>query len=164
MDRIRQAKSDHPPKVRLVHRGEMILGWFNCETRADSADDDRRIAEPLPGPTSDLVAKLVPELNPYVSLGLTERDGEWEQILCQEIPVVHSGGLGRAFRRALVFDQTLVLGTGFAMRQMSAALRKRLRRSARGSWLAHLRSGHRAMHRRVRRARLMSSAATASLG
>ena len=71
---VRRAKREQP-EVRLIHLGETILGWFNCETRDSSIAYHREIAEAVPGPTTEQVGKLARDLDVYISLGLTERDG-----------------------------------------------------------------------------------------
>jgi predicted amidohydrolase len=72
---IEQAKHEHPD-VRLIHFGETTLGWFNRETRQESIDYHREIAEEVPGPTTAMVTELATRLDLYVSFGLTERAGE----------------------------------------------------------------------------------------
>jgi predicted amidohydrolase len=72
-DLIRRAKRERPD-VRLIHFGETILGWFH--KKGESAAYHRRIAETVPGPTTDLVARLARKHDLYVSFGLTERSGE----------------------------------------------------------------------------------------
>ena len=64
------------PETRLIHFGETILGWFNAETRDSSIAYHREIAETVPGPTTQQVGELAKNLDVYISLGLTERDGE----------------------------------------------------------------------------------------
>jgi len=62
------------PDLRLLHFGETILGWFH--KKGESKAYHARIAETVPGPTTDLVAARARELGLYVSFGLSERSGD----------------------------------------------------------------------------------------
>jgi len=62
------------PDVRVIHFGEVILGWF--AKKGQTADYHRSIAEPIPGPSTGFVADLARKHAVYISFGLTERAGE----------------------------------------------------------------------------------------
>ena len=70
---IGRIKREHPD-VRLIHFGETILGWFYVKGETEAYH--RRIAEPIPGPSTEFVADLVREHEVYVSFGISERRGE----------------------------------------------------------------------------------------
>jgi len=70
---VRGIVRDHPD-VRLILFGEAILGWFY--RRGETETYHRRIAEPIPGPSTDFVAGLAKEHEVYLSFGMTERHGE----------------------------------------------------------------------------------------
>jgi len=61
------------PDVRLILFGEVILGWFY--RKGETAAYHRRIAEPIPGPSTEFVAGLAKEHEVYLSFGMTERHG-----------------------------------------------------------------------------------------
>ena len=65
---------DENPDVRLIHFGETILGWFYVKGETEAYH--RRIAEPIPGPSTEFVADLAREHDVYVSFGISERCGE----------------------------------------------------------------------------------------
>lgn len=69
-DVVRRTRQDDPG-VRLVFFGETILGWFyrNDETRAYH----ERIAESIPGPATQAMAKLAMAHDVYICFGMTER-------------------------------------------------------------------------------------------
>jgi len=62
------------PDVRLILFGEVILGWFYRKGKTEAYH--RRIAEPIPGPSTEFVAGLAKEHGVYLSFGMTERRGE----------------------------------------------------------------------------------------
>ena len=71
---VRRIKSEHSD-VRLILFGETILGWFY--KKGETAAYHERIAEPIPGPSTEFVASLTREHDVYLSFGLTERhDGK----------------------------------------------------------------------------------------
>jgi len=65
---------DENPDVRLIHFGETILGWFYVKGGTEAYH--RRIAEPIPGPSTEFVADLAREHDVHVSFGISERRGE----------------------------------------------------------------------------------------
>jgi predicted amidohydrolase len=89
---VRRIKSEHSD-VRLILFGETILGWFY--KKGETAAYHERIAEPIPGPSTEFAASLAREHDVYVSFGLTEtRDGKLHnaQVLIDpngEIAAVH---------------------------------------------------------------------------
>ena len=60
--------------LRLILFGEATLGWFH--KKGESAAYHQRIAETIPGPTTDYVAGLAREHDLCVSFGLSERRGK----------------------------------------------------------------------------------------
>jgi predicted amidohydrolase len=62
------------PDVRLILFGEVILGWFYRKGETEAYH--RRIAETIPGPSTEFVAGLAKEHEVYLSFGMTERRGE----------------------------------------------------------------------------------------
>jgi len=70
---VRRIVREHP-EVRLIHFGETILGWFYRQGETEAYH--RRIAEPIPGPSTERVARLAREHDVYVSFGISERRGE----------------------------------------------------------------------------------------
>jgi predicted amidohydrolase len=89
---VRQIKSEHAD-VRLILFGETILGWFY--KKGETAAYHQRIAETIPGPSTELVGRLARDHDVYISFGLTERqDGKLHntQVLVDpngEIAAVH---------------------------------------------------------------------------
>jgi predicted amidohydrolase len=78
---VRAVKAEHP-ETRLILFGELCLGWFwHGERRGRSYDDvtlesleyHERIAEPIPGPTTELVGNLAREYAVYIAFGMGER-------------------------------------------------------------------------------------------
>jgi predicted amidohydrolase len=72
-DHVVRIHSQHPD-VRLVHFGETILGWYF--KKGETAAYHRRIAEPIPGPSTDALAALARAHDIYLSFGMTERAGD----------------------------------------------------------------------------------------
>ena len=70
---VRRIVGDHPD-VRLILFGEVILGWFYRKGETEAYH--RRIAEPIPGPSTEFVAGLAREHEVHLSFGMTERRGE----------------------------------------------------------------------------------------
>jgi len=68
------AAKSRRPDLRLILFGETILGWFH--KKGESAAYHQRIAETIPGPTTNYVAGLAREHDLYVSFGLSERHGK----------------------------------------------------------------------------------------
>jgi predicted amidohydrolase len=70
VEMVRRAKAEHPD-VRLVHFGEVTLGWLSKgkETQAYY----QSIAEPIPGTTTEALVRVARELGVYVSFGMVER-------------------------------------------------------------------------------------------
>jgi predicted amidohydrolase len=77
-------KTEHP-ETQLILFGELSLGWFWHGERkgrsydditAESLDYHRRIAEPIPGPTTAFVARLAREHGVYIAFGIGERAAE----------------------------------------------------------------------------------------
>ncbi len=66
--------TDAHPDVRLILFGETILGWFYRKGKTEAYH--RRIAEPIPGPTTTYIARLAKEHGVHISFGLSERDEE----------------------------------------------------------------------------------------
>jgi len=73
------------PETRLIAFGETALGWYwHGEARGvpfdeivrQSTEYHHRIAETVPGPTSEALAAVAQELGVYISFGLTERKGD----------------------------------------------------------------------------------------
>ncbi|MFC2094904.1 carbon-nitrogen hydrolase family protein [Candidatus Bipolaricaulota bacterium] len=62
------------PEIRLIHFGETILGWFH--KKGESEAYHQRIAETIPGETTEFVAGLAREYQIYISFGLSERGEE----------------------------------------------------------------------------------------
>jgi len=62
------------PDVRLILFGEVILGWFY--KKGETAAYHGRIAETIPGPSTEFVAGLAKEHEVYLSFGMTERRDE----------------------------------------------------------------------------------------
>lgn len=69
------------PDVRLILFGELCLGWFwhgerrgrpYEEITAESLEYHQRIAEPIPGPTTDFVSRLAKEHRVYIAFGMGE--------------------------------------------------------------------------------------------
>jgi predicted amidohydrolase len=89
---VRRIVRDHPD-VRLVVFGETILGWFH--KKGETAAYHGRIAETIPGPSTEFVAGLAKEHEVYLSFGMTEtNDGKLHntQVLIDpagEIAAVH---------------------------------------------------------------------------
>ncbi len=71
---VQRIVTEHPD-VRLILFGETILGWFY---RGDeTAAYHERIAEAIPGPSTELISRLATKHNVYLSFGLSEaRDGK----------------------------------------------------------------------------------------
>ncbi len=72
-DHVARIHSQHPD-VRLIHFGETILGWYF--KKGETAAYHRRIAEPIPGPSTEALAALARANNVYLSFGMTERAGD----------------------------------------------------------------------------------------
>ena len=73
--RIVERIKDESPETRLIHFGEIILGWFH--KKDESVAYHQRIAEPIPGETTRFVGELAKRYNTYISFGLSERgDGK----------------------------------------------------------------------------------------
>ena len=69
---IGRIKEAHPD-VDLIFFGEAILGWFKSGNTKYHQD----VAEPIPGPTTRLLARLAKDNGVYLSLGMVEnRDGQ----------------------------------------------------------------------------------------
>ena len=78
---VRAIKAESP-ETRLILFGELCLGWFwHGERRGRSYGDDtvesldyhQRIAEPIPGPTTEFVGRLAQEHDVYIAFGIGER-------------------------------------------------------------------------------------------
>lgn len=69
-DHVVRIHSQHPD-VRLVHFGETILGWYF--KKGETAAYHRRIAGPIPSPSTDALAALARAHDVYLSFGMTER-------------------------------------------------------------------------------------------
>ena len=67
---VRRIVRDHPD-VRLILFGEVILGWFY--KKGETAAYHQRIAESIPGPSTEFVAGLARQHDVYLSFGLTEK-------------------------------------------------------------------------------------------
>ncbi len=63
------AVEEHP-STELIVFGESILGWYIDEDQPESYQ--RSIAETIPGPAVNSVAKIADSLNIYIVFGLTE--------------------------------------------------------------------------------------------
>jgi hypothetical protein len=72
-ENVRRIRRNHP-EVRLVHFGETILGWYF--KKGETAAYHRRIAEPIPGPSTTALAALAREQDVYLSFGMTEKAGD----------------------------------------------------------------------------------------
>jgi predicted amidohydrolase len=70
VEMVRRAKAEHPD-IRLVHFGEVTLGWFSKgkDTRAYY----ECIAETVPGKTTETLAEVAREVDVHISFGLVER-------------------------------------------------------------------------------------------
>lgn len=66
---IEDTKRDHPD-VRLILFGEVILGWFF--KKGEAQEYHERIAETIPGPTTEFIAELAKVHDVYISFGLSE--------------------------------------------------------------------------------------------
>ena len=64
-----QAKTLHP-NAELILFGESILGWYIDDDNPEPYQ--RSIAETIPGPATDSIAKTALELDCYIGFGLTE--------------------------------------------------------------------------------------------
>jgi len=78
---VRAIKAESP-ETRLILFGELCLGWFwQGERRGRSYDDitaesldyHQRIAEPIPGPTTEFVGRLAQQHDAYIAFGMGER-------------------------------------------------------------------------------------------
>jgi len=70
---MRRVRNDHP-RVRLIHFGETILGWFHHPP--DSAAYHASIAEPIPGAITEMIAAEARTLDLAVSFGMTEKTAD----------------------------------------------------------------------------------------
>jgi predicted amidohydrolase len=70
VEMVRRAKAEHPD-IRLVHFGEVALGWFS--KGKDTQAYYERIAETVPGEATETLAEVARELGVYISFGLVER-------------------------------------------------------------------------------------------
>ena len=66
---VQRIKSEHSD-VRLILFGETILGWFYKKGETEAYH--RRIAETVPGPSTEFVGRLAAEHAVYISFGLSE--------------------------------------------------------------------------------------------
>jgi len=67
---VRRVVEEHAD-VRLILFGETILGWFYKKGETEAYH--RRIAETIPGPSTEFVARLAREHDVYLSFGLSEK-------------------------------------------------------------------------------------------
>jgi len=70
VETVQHAKAEHPD-VRLVHFGEVTLGWFT--KGKDTRSYYQRVAETVPGKATETLAAVARELDVYISFGLVER-------------------------------------------------------------------------------------------
>ncbi|MCK5586792.1 carbon-nitrogen hydrolase family protein [Candidatus Bipolaricaulota bacterium] len=73
-DRMKQIVEEtkrHHPDLRLILFGEVILGWFF--KKGETQDYHERIAEPVPGPTTEFISELAKTHDVYISFGLSEQ-------------------------------------------------------------------------------------------
>lgn len=70
IDRI---KTDHPD-VRLIVFGETVLGWYYKPDEPEAYQ--RRVAQTVPGPATDSVARICQAYDVYVVFGLAELRSE----------------------------------------------------------------------------------------
>lgn len=64
-----EAKEQHP-NAELILFSESVLGWYIDDDNPEPYQ--RSIAETIPGPATDSIAKTAKELGCYIGLGLTE--------------------------------------------------------------------------------------------
>jgi (R)-amidase len=62
------------PDVELIVFGEAVLGWFR--NQPETAEYHRRIAETIPGITTQLVSELALKHEIFITFGLVERDND----------------------------------------------------------------------------------------
>ena len=71
---VRRIKREHRD-VRLILFGETILGWFYKKGETDAYH--RRIAESIPGPSTEFAAELAKAHDVHISFGMSEKcDGK----------------------------------------------------------------------------------------
>ena len=73
VDFINRIAGDHPD-VDLIVFGETTLGWY--EVKGDQPGYQRRLSEPIPGPTTDQISELAVKYGTYITFGMVQiRDG-----------------------------------------------------------------------------------------
>ncbi len=70
---IEEIKQNHP-HVELIVFGETIHGWFFNFKK--TAEYHHKIAETIPGKTTDIMSKLAAQYNVYISFGINEKEKE----------------------------------------------------------------------------------------
>ena len=70
---INEIKNDHPD-IDLIIFGEAILGWFR--NRPNTKEYHRKIAETIPGITTQLVSEISQKHKIFITFGLIERSND----------------------------------------------------------------------------------------
>ncbi|MFW9852249.1 MAG: carbon-nitrogen hydrolase family protein [Candidatus Thorarchaeota archaeon] len=74
VDLIEEIKQSHPD-VELIVFGETIHGWFFNFKK--TAEYHHKIAETVPGKTTDILSELALQNNIYISFGINEKEKEY---------------------------------------------------------------------------------------
>jgi predicted amidohydrolase len=96
------------PDVELILFGETILGWY--AVRGSSREYHQRIAETIPGDTSQLMSSLAKENGVYLSFGMTEAcDGE---IYNSQVLINHLGEIAAVHRKFHLMESASIFKAG----------------------------------------------------
>jgi N-carbamoylputrescine amidase len=74
-DRVDEIVAERP-SVEIVVFGETITGWYRVGDDAENAAYQRSIAEPIPGPTTDLLGAVARDHGVYLGFGMAEDAGD----------------------------------------------------------------------------------------
>jgi predicted amidohydrolase len=102
---VRRIKSERPD-VRLILFGETILGWFYKKGETDAYH--QRIAEPIPGPSTDFAARLARDHDVYLSFGISEKCGG--KLYNTQILVDPNGAIAAVHRKFWIRNRVFTPG------------------------------------------------------
>jgi predicted amidohydrolase len=102
---VRRIKSERPD-VRLILFGETILSCFYKKGETEAYH--QRIAEPIPGPSTDFAARLARDHDVYLSFGMSEKcDGK---LYNTQILVDPNGAIAAVHRKFWIRNRVFTSG------------------------------------------------------